>query len=136
MIMEDLGGGDFWFDRVFARVLGFFYYFVNIILYILAPESGYYLMQKVETEAVHSYNEILKLREKEFKNTPAPEVALEYFYSTDGRMTPAPKTQEKVSLYDIFESIRDDEQVHVDDMLECEHLPSLYSGTPGVELKR
>jgi ubiquinol oxidase len=136
MIMEDLGGGKFWLDRIFARVLGFFYYGVNIVLYLIAPESGYFLMKKVETEAVHSYNEILKLRSEEFKNTPAPAVALEYFYSKDGRMTPAPQKRENVTLFDIFESIRDDEQVHVDDMSECQHLPSLYTSTPGIELRR
>ena len=136
MIMESLGGGDRWYDRWLASVIGFFYYFVNNILYLLAPESGYYLMQKIETEAAHSYNQILKLREKEFKSTKATGIALEYFYSLDGRMTPTPHKKEEISLYDVFSSIRDDEQVHVDDMLECEHMPSLYTSTPGMELRR
>ena len=134
MIMEALGGGKFWFDRVLAYVIGFFYYGVNLVLYWIAPSSAYFLMQKVETEAVHSYSEILKLKEKELKESKVPEIALEYFYSNQARMTTAPEKQGKVTLYQVFESIKQDEQVHVQDMTRCGNMSSLYTATPGSEL--
>jgi ubiquinol oxidase len=134
LIMEALGGGDVWFDRVLAYILGFLYYGVNLVLYWIAPASAYYLMQLIETEAVHSYSEILKLKEKELTDSKVPEIAIEYFYSNQVRMTESPQKQDKITLYQVFESIKQDEQVHVVDMTKCGNMPSLYTRTPGAEL--
>jgi hypothetical protein len=133
MIMESLGGNSKWYDRVFARIFSVFYYYFNIVLYLVAPESAYYLMQKVEQEATISYAKLLEIKGFELKNIAAKGVQLEYFYSNEARMTPAP-TKSSVTLFDIFESILKDEQTHIKDMSTCEKMPSLYTEAVGSEL--
>lgn len=116
LIMENLGGGKNWYDRVLVNILGVFYYWIAASLYIISPSSGYYLMEVIEKHAAHSYTDFLKLKEKELKKISANGIALKYYYSSQARMTKVPKKEDKISLYQIFESIKNDELVHVSDM--------------------
>jgi hypothetical protein len=56
------------------------------------------------------------MKGEELKKIEATGIALEYYYSNNARMTKAPAKSDKVSLYDIFESIKMDEMTHISDM--------------------
>ena len=116
LIAEDLGGGKNWYDRFAAKFLGVFYYWIAAFLYFVSPASGYYLMELIEGHAAHSYSTFLKMKGEELKKIEATGIALEYYYSNNARMTKAPAKSDKVSLYDIFESIKMDEMTHISDM--------------------
>jgi ubiquinol oxidase len=131
LIMEELGGGDRWLDRFLARTLGVFYYWVNCALYLIFPHSAYYLMEIVEDHASQSYTDFLQIKTGSLKETPAKERAREYYFS---KFRLANDDLAKISLLDIFESIRDDEKAHSDDMKTCSTFQSLRSNTPGSEL--
>jgi ubiquinol oxidase len=131
LIMEELGGGDKWLDRFFARTLGIFYYWVNCALYLIFPHSAYYLMELVEGHASQSYNDFLQIKTTSLKETPTKERAREYYFS---KFRLASDNSVQISLFDIFESIRDDEKAHSDDMKTCSTFQSLKTNTPGIEL--
>jgi ubiquinol oxidase len=135
LIMEDLGGGDKWLDRFFARSLGIFYYWINCSLYLLFPSSGYYLMELVENHAAQTYTDFLQTKASSLKQTPASQISREYFFSKHARATTPPEITKDLDMYSVFESIRDDEQVHANDMKNCTNLPSLSGKTPGIELR-
>jgi ubiquinol oxidase len=135
LIMEDLGGGDLWIDRFFARSLGVIYYWVNCALYIFLPVSGYYLMEIVEGHATDTYADFLQIKSNSLKNTPASDIAREYFFSKHARATTPPPISKNLDMYSVFESIRDDEQVHANEMKNCTQFTSLHTKTPGVELR-
>lgn len=105
-----------------------------MILYIIDPASGYHLMELVETHTIESYTTFISLKEKTLKSGNATEIALKYFYSRYARMTPPPNQRTDISLYEVFESIRNDEIVHIKDMQDCKSMKSLYSEAPGSEL--
>ena len=134
-IMESLGGGNRWVDRAFARTLSFFYYWINCLLYLLFPHSGYYLMELVEGHAAKTYNDFLNLNKQKLTGQPANEVCKEYFISANARMTDVQAEQTDISLYQIFCSIRDDEQFHKKEMQNCRTFTSLRGHTPGRELR-
>lgn len=135
MIMEELGGAAKWYNRWTARFLGFFYYGAVFILYIIAPASGYFLMEKVESVAAKSYTEFLKQKEEMLKKTKAEGFALKYYFSQKGRMTEIEEGENFVpTLYDVFTSIRNDELIHVSDMQVTGNMKSLYSQNRGIEI--
>ncbi|NJR31329.1 plastoquinol terminal oxidase [bacterium] len=115
-IIEDLGGGSNILDKVFARTLGIVYYWLVVILYLIAPRSGYYLMELVESEAVLSYNKFLIKNKKQLTKQPITEIAKEYYFG-DFRMEPKEQnTKKNVTMYDVFVAIRNDEKIHTQDM--------------------
>jgi ubiquinol oxidase len=135
LIMEDLGGGDKWTDRFFARSLGIFYYWINCALYLLFPSSGYYLMELVENHAAQTYTDFLQAKASSLKQIPASQISREYFFSKHSRATMPPDITKDLDMYSVFESIRDDEQVHANDMKNCTNLTSLSGKNPGIELR-
>jgi ubiquinol oxidase len=135
LIMEDLGGGDKWIDRIFARSLGFFYYWANCALYLFFPSSGYYLMELVEGHATQTYTDFLQIKASSLRNTPASNIAREYYFSKYARATNPPEITKNLNLYSVFESIRDDEKVHANEMKNCTQFTSLHSKNPGLELR-
>jgi ubiquinol oxidase len=135
LIMEDLGGGDHLLDRIFARSLGVLYYWINCGLYLFFPTSGYYLMELVEGHATETYTDFLQTKSSALRSIPASQIAREYFFSKHARATQPPKIYKDLNMYSVFESIRDDEQVHANDMKNCTNFTSLHTKTPGVELR-
>lgn len=136
LIAEELGGGDLWVNRFFARSLGFFYYWANCALYLFFPQSGYYLMEVVESHAAATYTRFLQDHETELRETKATKACHEYFFSSYSRMTPPPNNTDLLNLYQVFESIRDDELLHSKEMQNCSTFTSLSSKNPGIELAK
>jgi ubiquinol oxidase len=135
MIMEELGGGEKWYNKLTARILGFFYYGAVFILYLIAPASGYYLMEMVESFAAKSYTEFLEKKKEMLKQAKASGFAYKYYFSKKGRMTEIKEDKNFVpTLYDVFTSIRNDELVHVSDMQVTANMKSLYSKNRGKEI--
>ncbi|MBC7472327.1 MAG: plastoquinol terminal oxidase [candidate division SR1 bacterium] len=134
LIMEELGGNDLWINRFFARSLGVFYFWTNCALYLFFPNSGYYLMEVVESHAADTYTSFLHDHETVLKQTNATKICHDYFFSTHTRMTSPPEKTESLNLYQVFESIRNDEVLHSKEMQNCSTFTSLSSKNPGVEL--
>lgn len=134
LIIEELGGGSLIIDRYFARAIGVIYYLLSCILYALFPSSAYHLMVLVEKHAYSSYDAFILQKADILKKLPPTPKSYEYYYS-NSRMTIPPTHQDDLTMYEIFESIRDDESVHTKVMSECSNLESLYTNKPGIELK-
>lgn len=128
LIMEELGGNSLWVDRFLARFVAFFYYFMNVAMYMLSPRMAYHLSECVERHAYSTYDKFIKLHEEELKKLPAPEVALNYYLNEDlylfdefqtGRV-PCSRRPKIDNLYDVFLNIRDDEGEHCKTMKACQ----------------
>ncbi len=129
LIMEELGGGDFWGDRLLARSAALIYYWIVILLYIVAPNAAYNFMEQVEGHAYATYNKFLTQHTDELKAQPAPQIAIQYYRDGDLYMFDEFQTGETLerrrpavnNLYDVFVNIRDDEQEHVKTMVACQN---------------
>ena len=125
LIMESLGGNQYWIDRFVAQHVAMIYYWVVVPIYMLAPRYAYYLMELIENHAFHTYENHLKVNETELKDQPAPQVAINYY--RDGDLYMFDEVQTTLShdfrrpsvdnLYDVFVNIRDDEAEHVKTMV-------------------
>jgi ubiquinol oxidase len=136
LIMEELGGNKNWFDRLIARFIGVVYYWFMVILYLIFPSSGYFMMEQIEAHATKSYTKFLKSEGEALKNQKAGKIALRYYFSEKARMTSNQESSNQdISLYEIFKSIRDDEIEHCKKMNFCSNMSSLYSQNPGIELE-
>jgi ubiquinol oxidase len=128
LIMESLGGSQFWGDRILARTTALIYYWIIVFLYILSPSSAYNFMELVENHAYNSYQKFLTEHEAELKLKPAPAVALSYYrdgdlYMFDEFQTanfPETRRPKVDNLYDVFVAIRDDEMEHIKTMVVCQ----------------
>ena len=58
--MERREGNKYWIDRFFARHLVLFYYWVNVIYYLLDPINAYDLSEKIEWHAAETYSKYLE----------------------------------------------------------------------------
>lgn len=128
LIMEELGGSNFWGDRLLARATALLYYWIIIVVYIISPKSAYHFMEMVEEHAYASYDKFLTSEAASLKQQPAPSVALQYYrdgdlYMFDEFQTTHPaetRRPEVNNLYDVFVAIRDDEMEHVKTMSACQ----------------
>ncbi|KPQ34716.1 MAG: plastoquinol oxidase immutans [Phormidesmis priestleyi Ana] len=128
LIMEALGGGDYWIDRFLARHTALLYYWIVIGLYLVSPKAAYNFMEQVEQHAFASYNKFLKEEKTYLEGEPAPQIAIDYYrdgdlYMFDAFQTahvPAHRRPKIDNLYDVFVAIRDDEMEHVKTMVACQ----------------
>ena len=129
LIMEALGGGDYWIDRFLARHTALLYYWIVIGLYLVSPKAAYNFMEQVEQHAFASYNKFLKRRKRLIlKGNLPPKIAIDYYrdgdlYMFDAFQTahvPAHRRPKIDNLYDVFVAIRDDEMEHVKTMVACQ----------------
>jgi ubiquinol oxidase len=128
LISEEMGGNQFWIDRFVARGGAFVYYWIIVLVYMIAPRSAYRFMQLVEEHAYHSYDTFLQEHGDELKAQPAPPVAIQYYccgdlYLFDEFQTSRPPEERRPkidNLYDVFVAIRDDEMEHVKTMIACQ----------------
>lgn len=128
LIMESLGGANFWADRLLARAVALIYYWVIVVLYLVSPRSAYRFMELVEEHAYSSYDKFLKTETEFLKSQPAPDVAIQYYRDGDLYMFDEFQTTHKEAvrrpnvdtLYDVFVAIRDDEMEHVKTMTACQ----------------
>lgn len=128
LIMEELGGADFWGDRLLAKTAALVYYWVIAALYLVAPRSAYHFMELVEGHAYATYDKFLKAEADTLKAQPAPAVAVKYYRDGDLYMfdefqtaqVAAERRPQVDTLYDVFVAIRDDEMEHVKTMVACQ----------------
>ncbi|XP_026448127.1 ubiquinol oxidase 4, chloroplastic/chromoplastic-like isoform X2 [Papaver somniferum] len=119
LIMEELGGNSWWFDRFLAQHIAVFYYFMIVVMYMISPRMAYHFSECVEMHAFETYDKFLKLQGDELKKLPAPEVAVKYYTEGDLYLFE--------NLYDVFLNIRDDEAEHCKTMKACQTHGNLRS---------
>ncbi|XP_022142688.1 ubiquinol oxidase 4, chloroplastic/chromoplastic [Momordica charantia] len=135
LIMEELGGNDWWFDRFLAQHIAVAYYFMTVFMYMVSPRMAYHFSECVESHAFSTYDKFIKAQGEELKKLPAPEVAVKYYTEGDlylfdeFQTSRAPKSRRpKIeSLYDVFLNIRDDEAEHCKTMRACQSHGNLRS---------
>ncbi|RVW18827.1 Ubiquinol oxidase 4, chloroplastic/chromoplastic [Vitis vinifera] len=142
ILLQELGGNAWWFDRFLAQHIAIFYYFMTVFMYVLSPRMAYsfithadHLSECVESHAYETYDKFIKSQGDELKNLPAPEIAVRYYtegdlYLFDEFQTArAPKSRRpKIeNLYDVFLNIRDDEAEHCKTMKACQTHGNLRS---------
>ncbi|XP_010538743.1 PREDICTED: ubiquinol oxidase 4, chloroplastic/chromoplastic [Tarenaya hassleriana] len=135
LIMEELGGNSWWFDRFLAQHIAVFYYIMTVLMYIISPRMAYHLSECVENHAYETYDKFLKAHGEELKNLPAPEIAVKYYTGGDlylfdeFQTSKAPNTRRpKIeNLYDVFLNVRDDEAEHCKTMRACQNQGNLRS---------
>lgn len=135
LIMEELGGNAWWFDRFLAQHIAIFYYFMTVFMYALSPRMAYHFSECVESHAFETYDKFIKAQGEELKKIPAPKVAVRYYtegdlYLFDEFQTarlPNSRRPKIENLYDVFLNIRDDEAEHCKTMKACQTHGSLRS---------
>ncbi|KAG4146724.1 hypothetical protein ERO13_D05G176800v2 [Gossypium hirsutum] len=135
LIMEELGGNSWWFDRFLAQHIAIFYYFMTVFMYTLSPRMAYHFSECVESHAFETYDKFIKAQGDELKKKPAPEVAIKYYtggdlYLFDEFQTdraPCSRRPKIENLYDVFMNIRDDEAEHCKTMKACQTHGNLRS---------
>ncbi|KAG5516363.1 hypothetical protein RHGRI_037172 [Rhododendron griersonianum] len=60
LIMEELGGNAWWFDRFLAQHIAVFYYFMIVFMYALSPRMAYHFSECVESHAFETYDKFIK----------------------------------------------------------------------------
>ncbi|KAK1422564.1 hypothetical protein QVD17_17847 [Tagetes erecta] len=135
LIMEELGGNAWWFDRFLAQHIAIFYYFMTVFMYAFSPRMAYHLSECVETHAFETYDKFIKDKGDELKKLPPSKVALKYYTEEDlylfdeFQTARPPNTRRPVieNMYDVFMNIRDDEAEHCKTMKACQTHGSLRS---------
>lgn len=128
LIMEALGGADFWWDRLLAKTTALVYYWIIVALYVVSPRSAYRFMELVEEHAYATYDKFATEEQEHLQTLPAPAIAVNYYRDGDLYMFDEFQTGQVVNtrrpqvdnLYDVFIAIRDDEQEHVKTMHACQ----------------
>ncbi|GLU18174.1 hypothetical protein SLE2022_344880 [Rubroshorea leprosula] len=128
LIMEELGGNNWWFDRFLAQHIAFFYYIMTVLMYAVSPRMAYHFSECVESHAYETYDKFLKAKGEELKMLPAPEIAVKYYtggdlYLFDEFQTsraPQSRRPKIENLYDVFLNVRDDEGEHCKTMRACQ----------------
>ncbi|GMH15769.1 hypothetical protein Nepgr_017610 [Nepenthes gracilis] len=135
LIMEELGGNAWWFDRFLAQHIAIFYYFMTVFMYAISPRMAYHFSECVELHAFETYDKFIKSQGEKLKNLPAPDVAVAYYtegdlYLFDEFQTsrvPCSRRPKIENLYDVFVNIRDDEAEHCKTMKACQTHGNLRS---------
>ncbi|EEF43798.1 Alternative oxidase 4, chloroplast precursor, putative [Ricinus communis] len=141
LIMEELGGNSWWFDRFLAQHIAIIYYIMTVFMYALSPRMAYHFSECVESHAYATYDKFIKAQGEELKKLPAPEVAVKYYtegdlYLFDEFQTsraPHSRRPKIDNLYDVFLNIRDDEAEHCKTMRACQTHGNLRSPHSHVE---
>ena len=63
--MESLGGADKLGDRLLAKGLVLFYYWIMVLYYAISPRNAYHINMLVEEHAAHTYAKYLANHEDE-----------------------------------------------------------------------
>ena len=127
-IVEALGGGEYWLDRLVAKIGVLAYYWILVFVYLFAPRTVYNFNQLVEEHAYETYDRFVKEHEFELKSQPAPQVAIDYYQDGDLYMfdefqtdkLPEERRPKIENLYDVFVAIRSDEMAHIKTMIACQ----------------
>jgi len=140
LIMESLGGDQYWIDRFLAQHTAILYYWVLVGLFLVSPSIAYNFSELIEAHAVDTYAQFVDENETALRELPVPEVAMTYYgapdlYLFDEFQTarePGERRPVISSLYDVFSCIRDDEAEHVNTMRACQDT-AVVVRSPNVE---
>ncbi|KAI3741016.1 hypothetical protein L1987_58680 [Smallanthus sonchifolius] len=135
LIMEELGGNAWWFDRFLAQHIAIFYYFMTVFMYALSPRMAYHLSECVESHAFETYDKFIKEKGDELKQLPPSKIAVKYYTEEDlylfdeFQTARLPNTRRPIikNMYDVFMNIRDDEAEHCKTMKACQTHGNLRS---------
>ncbi|KAM0021814.1 putative ubiquinol oxidase (non-electrogenic) [Helianthus debilis subsp. tardiflorus] len=135
LIMEELGGNAWWFDRFLAQHIAIFYYFMTVFMYALSPRMAYHLSECVESHAFETYDKFIKEKGDELKKLAPSKVAVKYYTEEDlylfdeFQTARLPNTRRPIiqNMYDVFMNIRDDEAEHCKTMKACQTHGNLRS---------
>ncbi|PRQ28319.1 putative ubiquinol oxidase (non-electrogenic) [Rosa chinensis] len=135
LIMEELGGNAWWFDRFLAQHIAVVYYFMTVFMYLISPRMAYHFSECVEGHAFSTYDKFIKAEGENLKKLPAPEVAVKYYtggdlYLFDEFQTSRPPNSRRPkieNLFDVFLNVRDDEAEHCKTMKACQTHGNLFS---------
>jgi len=152
LIMEAMGGADSFKDRFFAQHVAVVYFWVAVLIYMVSPRMAYNLSEQVEEHAYATYDDFLKRKGEELKQTPACGVAVSYFqlgdlYLFDEFQTNVYEglnkaTNEEIrrpkikNLYDVIENVRNDELEHVKTMSFCQKPGNLLRANSSVRAQK
>ncbi|MFS7933978.1 putative ubiquinol oxidase (non-electrogenic) [Helianthus anomalus] len=135
LIMEELGGNAWWFDRFLAQHIAIFYYFMTVFMYALSPRMAYHFSECVESHAFETYDKFIKEKGDELKKLAPSKVAVKYYTEEDlylfdeFQTARLPNTRRPIiqNMYDVFMNIRDDEAEHCKTMKACQTHGNLRS---------
>ncbi|KAK9056406.1 hypothetical protein SSX86_027497 [Deinandra increscens subsp. villosa] len=135
LIMEELGGNAWWFDRFLAQHIAIFYYFMTVFMYALSPRMAYHLSECVESHAFETYDKFIKEKGDELKKLAPSKIAVKYYTEEDlylfdeFQTARLPNTRRPIieNMYDVFMNIRDDEAEHCKTMKACQTHGNLRS---------
>ncbi|KAL8235496.1 hypothetical protein R6Q59_016577 [Mikania micrantha] len=135
LIMEEMGGNAWWFDRFLAQHIAIFYYFMTVFMYALSPRMAYHFSECVESHAFETYDKFIKEKGDELKKLPPSKIAVKYYTEEDlylfdeFQTTRLPNTRRPIiqNMYDVFMNIRDDEAEHCKTMKACQTHGNLRS---------
>ncbi|GJU61292.1 ubiquinol oxidase 4, chloroplastic/chromoplastic [Tanacetum coccineum] len=135
LIMEELGGNAWWFDRFLAQHAAVFYYFLTVFMYFVSPRMAYHFSECVEGHAFETYDKFIEAKGDELKKLPPSKVAVRYYTEEDlylfdeFQTSRLPNTRRPVieNMYDVFLNIRDDEAEHCKTMKACQTHGNLSS---------
>jgi ubiquinol oxidase len=131
LIMEELGGNAKWKDRFVAQHVALGYYWMVVGLYLFNPTMAYNFNEAVEEEAFQTYSQFLKEHGDYLKEQPPAQVAVDYYMNEDmylfdamhfdgsyedNESAPTQRRPDIKNLFDVFSSVRDDEEQHVKTM--------------------
>lgn len=152
LIMEAMGGADSFKDRFFAQHVAVVYFWVAVLIYMVSPRMAYNLSEQVEEHAYATYDDFLKRKGEELKQTPACGVAVSYFqlgdlYLFDEFQTNVYEglnkaTNEEIrrpkikNMYDVIENVRNDELEHVKTMSFCQKPGNLLRANSSVRAQK
>jgi ubiquinol oxidase len=130
--MEALGGDRRWADRFLAEHAAVFYYWVLVVMYLVAPSASYAFCELVEVHAETTYAEFCEENAAALAALPPPLAALAYYKGGDLYLFDTLQTECRAdaggceprrppcnTLLDVFRNIRDDEREHVKTMAAC-----------------
>ncbi|CAH9059074.1 unnamed protein product [Cuscuta europaea] len=135
LIMEELGGNAWWFDRFLAQNVAVLYYLMTVFMYALSPRMAYHFSECVERHAYETYDKFVKVHGDELRKLAAPKVAVRYYtegdlYLFDEFQTsrlPNTRRPKIENLYDVFVNVREDEAEHCKTMKACQTHGSIRS---------
>lgn len=102
-VMEELGGGQMWYERFLAYHTSIFYFAALLPLYLFNPRLAYNSSELLEMHAVDTYDQFVHENEQTLKQLPPPLTAMRW------ESTPS-------NLYDVFSQISADEMKHARNM--------------------
>ncbi len=111
---RDLNGLKHWGDRFFARHIAVIIYWTFAIITLIDHEFAALLGEAVEVEAVKTYKRMQSEQTEEWLSQPAVPTAINYYKKPNNYWLKRGDAQ-PLTMSDVVESIRKDEEEHVND---------------------